>query len=67
MNELEKLEKLLYHWKEHNDEHANTYREWAEKALFLGNKELAGVLDRLYNETKKMNGLFDKAIRVILG
>lgn len=62
MSELEKLKKLLHHWLEHNDEHAEVYREWAEKTANLGNRELSEILLRLYNETKKMNELFEKAI-----
>lgn len=65
MNEMEKLQKLLHHWQHHNDEHAEVYRQWADKALNLGNKELSKVLERLYHETKKMNGLFEKAMKAI--
>lgn len=65
MNELDKLKHLLHHWKEHNDEHAETYRQWAEKASSLGNKELSKLLDKLYNETKNMNGLFEEAMEKI--
>ena len=28
----EKLIKLLEHWLKHNQDHAHTYREWAERA-----------------------------------
>ncbi len=62
MNELVKLRKLLHHWMEHNDEHAETYREWSDKASLLGKKELSETLLRLYNETKKLNELFEKAM-----
>ncbi|MCL4476439.1 MAG: hypothetical protein M1508_09475 [Nitrospirae bacterium] len=36
MNELSKLSHLLQHRVEHNREHAETYREWAERAAALG-------------------------------
>ncbi len=65
MDDLQKLKHLLHHWKEHNDEHAETYRDWAEKASSLGNEELSKVLDNLYHETKKLNGLFEEAMRKI--
>lgn len=32
MNEAEKLQVLIPHWLEHNKEHAEEYRHWAEKA-----------------------------------
>jgi hypothetical protein len=65
MEDLQKLKHLLHHWKEHNDEHAETYRQWAEKAATLGNKELSEVLGKLCDETKKMNRLFEEAMRKI--
>ena len=63
MNELEKLKVLLHHWMEHNNEHADSYRDWAEKASSLGNEELAKALRRLYEETKRLNGLFAEALK----
>ncbi|MEW5744216.1 MAG: ABC transporter ATP-binding protein [Nitrospirota bacterium] len=65
MNDLDKLKHLLHHWREHNDEHAQTYKDWADKALGLGNKELSEVLERLYQDTKRMSALFDQATRLI--
>jgi rubrerythrin len=32
MKETEKLRVLLSHWIEHNQEHADEFRRWAEKA-----------------------------------
>lgn len=32
MNELEKLRVLLPHWIEHNHEHTQAFRTWAERA-----------------------------------
>ena len=32
MNEIEKLQVLLPHWIEHNQEHANEFRKWAAQA-----------------------------------
>jgi len=32
MKELEKLRVLLPHWIEHNGEHAEEFREWAQRA-----------------------------------
>lgn len=32
MNEEEKLRVLIPHWIEHNEEHANEFRRWAEIA-----------------------------------
>jgi len=65
MDELEKMKRLLRHWIEHNNEHVQLYRDWAEKAASLGNKELSKILICLSDETKKLDRLFEKAIRMI--
>ena len=65
MTELEKLEKLLGHWKEHNMEHAETYRKWAEKTARLGRQDLSDILTRLYNDANAMEKLFDEAVESV--
>ncbi|MCL5022262.1 MAG: hypothetical protein M1497_02650 [Nitrospirae bacterium] len=65
MNEREKLGHLLHHWMEHNMEQAEAYREWAEKASSPTGKELAEILIRLYEETKKLNRLFEEALKKV--
>lgn len=65
MDELEKLKTLLHHWMEHNNEHVQLYRDWAEKASPLSNRELSEILRRLSNETEKLNRLFEEAIKKI--
>jgi rubrerythrin len=62
MTDLEKLKHLLEHWIDHNDAHVKTYREWAVKAESLGEKELADILSRIAEESKKLEGLFNKAL-----
>jgi hypothetical protein len=63
MSEREKLRHLLHHWMEHNLEHAEVYREWAGKASSLGDEELSQILGRVYDETKKLNQLFEEALK----
>ncbi|MEW6116047.1 MAG: ABC transporter ATP-binding protein [Nitrospirota bacterium] len=65
MNDLAKLKHLLHHWHEHNDEHAQTYKDWADKMLHAGNKELSDVLNKLYQDTKKLSGLFEEAAKLM--
>jgi len=65
MDELEKLKRLLCYWMEHNNEHAQNYGNWAEKASSLGNQELSKILIGLSDETKKLNRLFEEAIKMI--
>lgn len=65
MNDIAKLKRLLHHWMDHNDEHADTYKEWAERIASQGNKELSENLLKLYVETKNLNRLFQEAINNI--
>jgi hypothetical protein len=64
VDELEKLKILLHHWMEHNNEHAEAYRDWARKASSIGNNELSRILDLLSYETRKLNRLLEKAIKI---
>ena len=63
MTELEKLKHLLGHWIEHNKVHVKTYSEWAARAESLGEKNLAEMLKRIAEESKKLEELFKKALR----
>lgn len=60
MNEVEKLRVLIPHWIEHNEEHANEFRRWAEttgqtasellsaaEAMQQVNRRLANALEEL--------------------
>ncbi|MGQ9571451.1 MAG: hypothetical protein ACUVUQ_11565 [Thermodesulfovibrionales bacterium] len=62
MGEIKKLKILLNHWIEHNDEHANIYRDWAKRAMVLGNEEVSKIFELLHYETEKLNRLIEKAI-----
>ncbi|MBI5589693.1 MAG: hypothetical protein HY881_04325 [Deltaproteobacteria bacterium] len=61
----EKMVKLLDHWIRHNDDHAGTYRGWAEKA---GENHLDVVAD-LLNEAARMtiaiNSRFEAALAAL--
>lgn len=63
-DDVEKLLKLLDHWKGHNTEHAENYKLWAQKMALLGKTELSKVLYELYNQSLKLNELFDRAAKI---
>ena len=65
--EMEKLLILLEHWIEHNHEHAETYVQWAEKARAAGNRDIAQMLTEIAAETRKIDGLFERARRQAAG
>ncbi len=64
MDDLQKLKHLIGHWKEHNEEHANTYIEWSKKMEAAGKGDLAAVLKELADGTTRLGALFDKAGRL---
>jgi hypothetical protein len=41
LDDLSKLAVLLPHWMEHNAEHADDFREWADRAERAGQAEVA--------------------------
>ena len=65
MNDLEKLKHLLGHWMEHNDAHAKTYTEWADKADALDRKDISDILRQITEDSNKLNELFKKAEEII--
>ncbi|WP_420264285.1 hypothetical protein [Candidatus Magnetominusculus dajiuhuensis] len=65
MDDYDKLNAMLQHWLEHNDEHADTYVKWAEKPSVLSIGGLPELLNRISAETKKISGLFSEAIALL--
>ncbi len=57
-SEMEKLKILLDHWIEHNKEHGEEFREWAEKARDLGKAVVhEDMLDAAQNMDKASESL----------
>ncbi len=61
----EKMKKLLHHWTHHNQDHAKTYTDWAEKASAKGLDEVAELLKEAAGMNIKMNDIFNKAAELI--
>ena len=57
----EKLDKLLDHWIKHNAEHANTYRQWAERARGNGFAETGALMDEAADTTDQISEIFASA------
>ena len=62
MNEIEKLRMLIPHWIEHNNEHAEEYHRWAEKAS-EASADLLVAVDAL----KKINQTLGAALEKLGG
>ena len=63
MNDIEKLRALLPHWIEHNEEHAENFRRWAEKARHLGLEEVADLIEEAAEKVRLCNEALAEALR----
>jgi hypothetical protein len=63
----EKLIKLLELWIRHNQEHAKTYGDWAEKAAVDSKGEVSILLNEAVRLTMDLNRKFEKALAKMRG
>ncbi len=61
----EKMIKLLDHWIKHNDDHAKTYRDWAQKAKDKDMRKAASLLKDAADLTLTINKKFEEASEFI--
>jgi len=61
----EKFIKLLEHWVKHNDDHARTYKAWADKAQHAGMSGVAQLLQEAAEMTDAISVKFDQAAGLI--
>ena len=62
-DERAKLRTLLNYWIEHNDEHSQEFREWAEKAKVFGEAEVYEQMLRAAQEMNKASESLSQALR----
>jgi len=65
MDDLSKLKHLVSHWYEHNDQHARTFEEWAERMRRAGREDLAEELSHLAQSTRSMDHVLGKMERLL--
>ncbi|MHB0877133.1 MAG: hypothetical protein ACYC5O_13940 [Anaerolineae bacterium] len=53
--DIDRVRKLLPHWMEHNAEHADEFREWAEKVRALGASTAADGIVRAAQAMERAN------------
>ena len=63
----EKMIKLLKHWIKHNDDHAGTYRDWAQKAKQKEMNDTASLLDEAAEMTDRISKIFAQAAKSVQG
>jgi hypothetical protein len=54
--------KLLSHWIKHNDDHAGTYTEWAQKSKAADMAPIAGLLTEAAEITRSISIKFEAAL-----
>ena len=64
--EIDKLRILLDYWIEHNREHSQEFREWAEKADSLG-VDIGGDILQAASEMDKASEILSRAQRKLWG
>ena len=65
LTENEKLAKMIEHWIQHNNEHARSYREWAQRANGLGQNEVAEILSGIADQSTRQNEDMERALALI--
>ncbi|MGD2029967.1 MAG: hypothetical protein PVG86_08540 [Desulfobacterales bacterium] len=63
----EKMIKLLEHWVKHNDDHAETYRDWAKKAKENHMDKAGSLILDAAEMTLEISKKFEEAVRIIRG
>jgi hypothetical protein len=62
MKEIEKLRVLIPHWIEHNEEHANEFRRWAQKS-----GDISGSIIAAADSITQANEYLDAALEKLGG
>jgi nickel/cobalt exporter len=63
IDEKDKLKALLNYWIEHNREHSQEFKEWADKAKVLGEVEIAEEILQAALEMDKASGLLSQSLK----
>ena len=63
----EKLRILLPHWINHNGEHAQEYKDWAERAEGLGSKGAGLKINAAIEEMSVVNDHLTQALELLGG
>ena len=65
MSDQEKLTILLAYWIEHNLDHAQEFRQWAQRAEAFGSKEAASKLEVAAQEMIAVNDSLKTALDLL--
>lgn len=59
----EKLFKLLQHWLKHNQDHAHTYQEWADRARSNHLEQVGALIDEIGINTRSIDEKLQAALK----
>jgi hypothetical protein len=62
-NDRQKLKIMLNYWIEHNREHGQEFSEWAEKAIAMGEPDVAQAIQQSVTEMDKATRLLSRALK----
>jgi hemerythrin superfamily protein len=62
ISEMEKLKKMAEHWIAHNEEHARSYRLWANRAKEAGREETGEILEDIAGEMLDQNRKLERIV-----
>ena len=65
LTETEKVLKRLHHWVHHNDDHAASYRDWADRIASMGHVEAAARLRQAADMTDGISREFEAAAALV--
>ncbi|MEJ5300886.1 MAG: hypothetical protein WHS38_07845 [Thermodesulforhabdaceae bacterium] len=57
--------KRISHWKHHNEDHLESYREWAAKAEEMGYEKISELLKEICRKTEEQNEIFHKILEIL--
>jgi hypothetical protein len=57
------LKALLKYWIAHNQDHSEEFKEWAEKANAMGEREVANELREAIEQMDKATSLLSKSLK----
>jgi nickel/cobalt exporter len=58
-----KLKTLLNYWVEHNQEHSEEFKEWADKARQMGEAEVAEEILQAVGNMEKVSEILTKTLK----
>lgn len=58
----QRIQVLLQHWRHHNEEHAHSYEEWADRLQEGGWSQVADLLQEASRLTRTINSVLDDAL-----